>query len=1009
MSEHASNTTIRSTRRWAIRIGGFAVAAVISSSMALAGASAEPPPSGSPGRSGVSLQPVPPDTTKAHKTNRAPAPMPSATVAPASVTIANTYDVNSSGDGSDSNVGDGLCADSTGACTLRAAVEEANASGSNTVRIFVPAAMTIALGSTIPITNSMEIDGGDVVSSIVNGGGTVQLFSISGASSVAMSGLTLQNGSISGNGGAIHVSNSSLTISGVAFVGNTATSNGGAIHSLSTAQVWVSGSYFGANSAAKGAAIYNDGALSVVDSIFGDQGQPNTAAYGGALYASNSASIDGSRFSYNSASTDGGAIYSDFPLQVVGTAFDHNSATTNGGAIYVSDYQTQLRGSTLSANTATKGGAVYNGYVLQVIGSQLNDNTATYEGGAIYNVTSLHVTASSLAGNTAGDSTTDAEGGAILHVGDLATLETVTITGSQANAAVTSTARGAAISARSYTSLVGVTVNGSAATGGSVVGGAIYAQYDFNANGLSVTGTTVNAVNSVQGGGLYTSSYGAATGLAVDDTTVNTTATSAWVQGGALYSGDYFALDTASMSRTSVNAPGSTSWVEGGGVYGFYPGTWDHVVIDAGSVTADLYIAGAGLYLDDYSTLRNSAVTNNRGTVTSATTTRDSTGGVYFLYPGTVINTTIAGNSIAMADGATGHATGGAYNGDNNQWTNVTVVGNSVTGSTATLTGGVWADFPYSLSILNTIVANNTAPQCTVDGTLNSKGHNLSSDTSCGFTAVGDQEGVDPVLGPLQNNGGNTLTMLPLSGSPALDTGTPQGAPNEDQRGVSRPQGAGFDIGAAEAAGTANSKLVQQIYRDLLGRSGDPAGVGYWSSLLDGGTARSDVAGAIAFTDEYRAYGIDGLYRNYLGRGADAAGVSFWTDLLRGGLTWEQLRTALLASDEYYTNAGGTDPGFINALYVDVVHRPVDPSGSAYWQAQMAGGVSRGDVAWSVVNSDEGRRVLVGGWYDQLLRRPADGGGSDYFVGLLGSGVRDEVIIAALTGSTEYYNYAQTH
>jgi hypothetical protein len=55
---------------------------------------------------------------------------------------------------------------------------------------------------------------------------------------------------------------------------------------------------------------------------------------------------------------------------------------------------------------------------------------------------------------------------------------------------------------------------------------------------------------------------------------------------------------------------------------------------------------------------------------------------------------------------------------------------------------------------------------------------------------------IDPLLGPLANNGGPTQTMALLAGSPCLDAGTASGAPSTDQRGVSR--GTPPDIGAYE-------------------------------------------------------------------------------------------------------------------------------------------------------------------------------------------------------------------
>lgn len=56
---------------------------------------------------------------------------------------------------------------------------------------------------------------------------------------------------------------------------------------------------------------------------------------------------------------------------------------------------------------------------------------------------------------------------------------------------------------------------------------------------------------------------------------------------------------------------------------------------------------------------------------------------------------------------------------------------------------------------------------------------------------------VDPQLQPPADNGGTTLTMALPAGSPAIDAAVGE-CPATDQRGISRPQGAGCDIGAFE-------------------------------------------------------------------------------------------------------------------------------------------------------------------------------------------------------------------
>ncbi len=80
-------------------------------------------------------------------------------------------------------------------------------------------------------------------------------------------------------------------------------------------------------------------------------------------------------------------------------------------------------------------------------------------------------------------------------------------------------------------------------------------------------------------------------------------------------------------------------------------------------------------------------------------------------------------------------------------------------------------------------------------------GYNLSTDSSCGLSLKTDLVGVNPMLKPLADNGGRTLTQgLPRS-SPAVNAGglpSKSSCPAADQRGESRPWGPACDIGAFE-------------------------------------------------------------------------------------------------------------------------------------------------------------------------------------------------------------------
>jgi CSLREA domain-containing protein len=104
------------------------------------------------------------------------------------------------------------------------------------------------------------------------------------------------------------------------------------------------------------------------------------------------------------------------------------------------------------------------------------------------------------------------------------------------------------------------------------------------------------------------------------------------------------------------------------------------------------------------------------------------------------------------------------------------------------------------VEVANTLLANNHGLDCR--GGLNSLGHNLDSDNTCGLVSSGDLPGIaDPRVGGLAWNGGPTQTAALLSGSPAIDAGDNSLCPPRDQRGVLRgggTLGGPCDIGAYE-------------------------------------------------------------------------------------------------------------------------------------------------------------------------------------------------------------------
>jgi CSLREA domain-containing protein len=107
--------------------------------------------------------------------------------------------------------------------------------------------------------------------------------------------------------------------------------------------------------------------------------------------------------------------------------------------------------------------------------------------------------------------------------------------------------------------------------------------------------------------------------------------------------------------------------------------------------------------------------------------------------------------------------------------------------------GGISVCTGTGVTVRNTIVGGNSTTNCaaTGNGAIISSANNLDSGASCGFTAPGDLSNVDPLLGPLADNGGPTDTLALSPCSPAIDAGNSN--ESADQRGVARPQDGDLD------------------------------------------------------------------------------------------------------------------------------------------------------------------------------------------------------------------------
>jgi hypothetical protein len=452
-----------------------------------------------------------------------------------------------------------------------------------------------------------------------------------------------------------------------------------------------------------------------------------------------------------------------------------------GGGLYVNGGSLTVASSTMASNEVTEGSAGLNGSIYGVSGG----------GGLVFfsNTGTATVTASALSGNSSTGAGGAGSGGGIENGGTL-TVSNSTLSGNSAN-----------------------------------YGGGIY-----NSGTLTVSNSTLSGNSAGHGGGIYY--YGAPGTLTVSNSTLSGNSVAGiFTFGGTLTlsnstlsgntgSGIYNHLGTVAVSNSTLS--GNT----GGGIYN--DGT---LAVSTSTLSSNSAVYGGGIYNEGTLTLSNSTLSGN-----SANGYLGGGGGIYNDYYGTLTlsNSTLSGNSATYFGGGIDTLSTGRRV----TLTNVTLTANRANTSGVSVRGGglYVAGSPV---LHNTLIAGNFngATGTTADdvyGGLNPGGDcNLIGDGT-GMTGLsdgvnGNQVGsfdnpIDPLLGPLADNGGPTLTHALLSGSPAIDAGNNAYATDWDQRGPGYPRIVNgiIDIGAFEVQAPAASRLTRRRLPDPLPALGLP-------------------------------------------------------------------------------------------------------------------------------------------------------------------------------------------
>ena len=487
--------------------------------------------------------------------------------------------------------------------------------------------------------------------------------------------------------------------------------------------------------------------------------------------------------SFQFPGNSGGGIFNDHStLTVSNCTFSGNSAISRGGGIFSDGNNDGVSGSatltviacSLSNNSAESGGGICNDGIqsgsatLTVIASTINGNLASSAGGGILNQGfkgngALTVIASTISSNSA------AGGGGIFSEG--ADFGSATLT------------------------IVNSTLSGNSADSASGNGGGIY---NFGRSGsatLTVTASTISGNSAGGGGGIYNNG-----GSSISNCIVS--GNSAGGGGGIFNDGSDSGSATFMVSTTMISSNLASTGV-GGGISNDGESGSATLTVVASTINGNSARDGGGGIHNDGSQSGSAPVTMSSSTLSD--NSGNDGGGIFNNGDGSGSSAPLKINASTFSGNSAGTDTAGTAN-----------------------PGGIHNfGISSSVEIGDTILNAGASGENIVSdpgATVISRGYNLSSDNAGGGPGTGpggllngtaDQRNTDPLLGPLQDNGGPTFTHALLPNSPAIDKGKRNAIPalalNTDQRGFPRPMdfptitnaagGDGSDIGAFEVQG----------------------------------------------------------------------------------------------------------------------------------------------------------------------------------------------------------------
>ncbi len=656
----------------------------------------------------------------------------------------------------------------SGAGSLRAAINQANADGGGDTIVFsslfnTPQTITLTSGdlelARDPATTTITGPGASLLT--VSGGGESQVFDIE-ISSLSLTGVTISGGSAVTGGGLLN--DGTLTLTDCTISGNSAADDGGGLTNFGT--VTLTGcSLSGNDGAGSGGGLQNDGTATLTNCTLSG----NSANVGGGLFnyqTGSTATLTNCTVSGNFASARGGGLSNFFgdTLSLSNTIVAGNSGgDVDNDGDYTEDHSL-IGGNPLLSPLGDYGGptptmALLSGSPAIGAGAAASGAPATDQRG-FARVGAVDIGAFQTQGTASMvvNVTTD---GLASGLGQLDFRQAINLANVQAgNNTVSFDPSIFGTTPQTITLTAGEI--GLGGVGSPIVtgpGGSLLSISGNNAsrvffvNGTSATlsGLTITGGSAPYGGGVWCKGGT----LSLSDCII--TGNSTTQNDDPFKSGGGVLNEGGTLSLEGCTVSGNSTSQYGGGLENSQGGT---------TTLTDCFVSG------------NSATRGGSGLFNYGAATLNLT------------NCTVSGNSAQTRGGGLENlGPGGAAT-----LTNCTVTANYA----RYIAGGIWTGGGSSMTMTNTIVAGQKSSGDVI-GLITGGSHNLIGDGS-GFSSGTDNllgtpsDLIDPLLTAPGDYGGPTQTYALLPGSPAIGAGTAAGAPTTDQRGL--PRTGQIDIGA---------------------------------------------------------------------------------------------------------------------------------------------------------------------------------------------------------------------